>query len=230
MTNKAWGRVGDSPLIGAGTGPIVAGSPGTLGQCWTSNGASADATFQACPGGSATQTNSLLWVPSDGNVSQSVPEASGVIFCYAFPLAAPAQFTTAYQYISGAVPASVYGVAIYDASGNRLTAATQTGTLTSSTGPFHSAFGGGTLTLTPSTAGKFSLCYTSSAGVGLAFVSPPAQLSGYIQPSGNPVFFTGAVANPATFNGATITWPTTLGTPISVTGGSGNFPTTLLLP
>lgn len=34
-------------LIGAGTGAVAVGSPGTAGQVWTSNGPSADPTFQA---------------------------------------------------------------------------------------------------------------------------------------------------------------------------------------
>lgn len=39
-------------LIGAGTGAVAVGSPGTAGQVWTSNGPSADPTFQAGGGGS----------------------------------------------------------------------------------------------------------------------------------------------------------------------------------
>lgn len=42
-----------APLIGEGTGTVVAPSPGTSGQCYISNGASVDPSFQACPGGGA---------------------------------------------------------------------------------------------------------------------------------------------------------------------------------
>lgn len=39
------------PLIGAGTSAVTVGSPGTAGQVWTSNGVSADPTFQDAAGG-----------------------------------------------------------------------------------------------------------------------------------------------------------------------------------
>lgn len=39
------------PLVGETTSAIVATSPGTSGQCFLSNGASTDPSFQSCPGG-----------------------------------------------------------------------------------------------------------------------------------------------------------------------------------
>lgn len=37
-------------LIGEGTSAIAVSATGSSGQCWTSNGSSADPTWQACPG------------------------------------------------------------------------------------------------------------------------------------------------------------------------------------
>lgn len=53
------------PLVGETTSAIVATSPGTTGQCYLSNGASSDPSFQACPGGagagnSVTSTTPVL--------------------------------------------------------------------------------------------------------------------------------------------------------------------------
>lgn len=44
-------------LIGNGTGTVVVSSAGSSGQCWMSNGASADPTWQPCPGGGSFAAN-----------------------------------------------------------------------------------------------------------------------------------------------------------------------------
>lgn len=57
------------PLIGEGTGAIVAASPGTTGQCYLSNGASVDASFQACPGGAGAGNSVTSTTPVTVNTN-----------------------------------------------------------------------------------------------------------------------------------------------------------------
>ena len=60
-------------LIGEGTSNVAVGSPGTTGQCWTSNGASADPTFQTC--GTGTGVSSFS---GDGNIITNSVSTGGV--------------------------------------------------------------------------------------------------------------------------------------------------------
>jgi len=178
-------------------------------------------------GGSApvAVTKAYLLVPgSDVLAGASTVQPSGKIFCYDFDLSIPTTLTTAYQNISTAAAGSFYGVAIYDANGNRLTSSTQTGTTGASAGPVSVALGGGALTLSPSTSGRFSLCYTSTSGT-LQFYGVQSLMSSYNQPPGNPIVYTGG--NPATFASSTITWPATLGAKTAVSQGYA-FPGTLV--
>jgi len=68
------------PLIGNGASAPNAASPGTSGQCFVSNGASSDPSFQACPGGgSGTVTSVAATVPSWLAVSGSPITTSGTL-------------------------------------------------------------------------------------------------------------------------------------------------------
>jgi hypothetical protein len=185
-------------------------------------------TINNTASGVPTLTNSFLIIPSDSSAGISNSFNSGVIYCADFPLYASLSLTTAYTDIHTAVAASVFGVALYDASGNRLTGATQTGTSTAVPNVVvNVTFGGGTVTINPGSDGKASMCYTSNAGNVLNFFSPDSTiLAAIVQPSGNPILYT--ATNTASFASPTITWPATLGVKVPVNGG--NIPTTLIMP
>jgi len=57
------------PLIGEGTSAIAAASPGTTGQCYLSNGASTDPSFQACPGGAGAGNSVTSTTPVTVNTN-----------------------------------------------------------------------------------------------------------------------------------------------------------------
>lgn len=170
-------------------------------------------------GATSTQTKSFIDVPYTALLSvPSAGQASGVVYCVDFNLAAPQTATTVYTFVNGVVAADIYGMAIYDANGNRLTGATSTGSSTASSAITATALGGGSIVLTPGTLGRFSLCYTSNAGTGFTLYSPGADLNNFnVQPAGaGAVWF--SAANSATFASPTITWPATLGTKTALSG------------
>ncbi len=57
------------PLVGETTSAIVATSPGTSGQCYLSNGASSDPSFQACPGGAGAGNSVTSTTPATVNTN-----------------------------------------------------------------------------------------------------------------------------------------------------------------
>lgn len=57
------------PLVGETTSAIVATSPGTTGQCYLSNGASSDPSFQACPGGAGAGNSVTSTTPVTVNTN-----------------------------------------------------------------------------------------------------------------------------------------------------------------
>lgn len=57
------------PLVGEATSAIVATSPGTTGQCYLSNGASADPSFQSCPGGAGAGNSVTSTTPVTVNTN-----------------------------------------------------------------------------------------------------------------------------------------------------------------
>lgn len=57
------------PLVGETTSAIVATSPGTSGQCYLSNGASSDPSFQACPGGAGAGNSVTSTTPVTVNTN-----------------------------------------------------------------------------------------------------------------------------------------------------------------
>lgn len=183
-------------------------------------------TWAQANGGSSTLTASYIMVPLDTHLTDpSDGQTANTIWCYDFPLSVPTNVTTSWQYIFGSGSSGVYGVAIYDANGNRLTAATQTGTASTGSAASSVALGGGTITLNPGALGRFSLCYTSNAGTALTF-GGTTSLSSYFA-SSTPIFYT--VANISSTAGTTITWPATLGAKTKIANASA-MATTLLLP
>lgn len=74
-------------LIGNGTSPVNLAGPGTAGQCFLSNGALADPTYQACPGSggggitvfsgsSLTVTANTYYFPIGGGATPSTTETN----------------------------------------------------------------------------------------------------------------------------------------------------------
>lgn len=59
------------PLVGETTSAIVATSPGTTGQCYLSNGASSDPSFQACPGGAGAGSSVTSTTPVTVNTNST---------------------------------------------------------------------------------------------------------------------------------------------------------------
>jgi hypothetical protein len=173
---------------------------------------------------SATFTDSYITVPYDTNMqNNNFGYSSGTIACYDKPVWSPLTLTNAYGNLYSGTASSYFGVALYDYGGNRLTAASSTGASVASGGSFTTAFGGGAYTVNPGTAGRVAVCVTSNAGSSLAVGSASTLTAGYVQPSGAPILYT--AANAATFSGATITWPSTLG---SKSATNNNFPLLLI--
>ena len=74
-------------LVGAGTSPVSLAGPGVAGQCFLSNGAGADPTYQACPGSGGggitvysasalTVTANTYYIPIGGGGNLSTTETN----------------------------------------------------------------------------------------------------------------------------------------------------------
>ena len=215
------------------TGPPVAATSANAAALWTGTGCGTTTNVPqlngncTSAGGTTTLTRAFIDVTPGFYSNSSTAQNSGVIYCYDFNAPLPVTLGNAYSYIQSNV-SGVFGVAIYSSTGSLLTATTQTGTSTGTAVPVSVALGGGSAVFSSGSAGRLSACVTSNAGPTMTFKSVDGSEIGAIQNSSDPIIYTGAAGNPATFVGSTITWPSSLG--IKVALSSANFPKILLTP
>lgn len=154
-------------LVGEGPGIVVGKAPGTSGNCYVSNGAAADPTFQTCPAGATA-----FPVTVSGGVSGGIPYFSSTTVESASPIlntnilvkggGAGAAPTNSSISDNGTAVTTPEGVVLSGASG----AATTISTTTSNASLFLTPNGTGSVVLPNGTATNPSFSFAASASFG----------------------------------------------------------------
>ncbi len=172
---------------------------------------STDAFSCGTSGGGGTLT-APIFVSSPIFHQTNYSHTINVLTCRDFTLYVSTTVSNLYGRVQIADSGKYWGAALYDSSGNRLTASTSAGSLLTSTGASIVALSGAT-TLS---AGRNTLCTENNSGTA-AFLGE-GDAFGYAQDPSNPILYT--AANAASTSGSTITWPATLGAKTPVGGGT----------